>query len=1284
MKLVTTFHQSSSILCSVKCRLASRDLEHLVVGKADRLEVYSIGPQGLNLECTLQIWGRVLALQAIPTQKSTFSNLVLMLDHPDPELIFLSYTESSAGTGELSVKKTMSLRARLPRPAEFCNDLLIDPTGKVLLVSSYVGRLKVVVLKNGMYGQDFDVTLPELNVFSIAFLPTANEDTYAIGILHMDHQEHLVLVARELSIDNLELDPQASTWLPQTVLVQSIFPTCTVHIPKLVHVPAFSSGAEMTFRGGVMVLGGRRILLYEMSDLEWQTRAKGKAKRIANKKKSADDATVNEAKEKEKARAAKKRKARAALDWPWSDVVAYCQVDETTKFLIGDSYGRLALLSLNELVKHGLVLFPIGQVSSPTTLTYLTSQVFFVGSHLGDSQLVYINPAPVVERQESVLPIPEGMTTFPPSILDGTSPSYVGKGKKRAHDSEAPGGSANEDIDMDDPDSVDRAYDEAMKAKKHAIEQGRIISNTNEHLQVVDSWKNIAPILDAEVVDLDGNGQKQVVTCSGGKATGSLNVVRNGADFRELAAVTGLEYLVGVWPIKQQFENNAVSHLVTSTSTSTSLFEYVDKTLKFVQQTGQGLVTNERTLTVANMAGRQLNQAGNTYGNSPMIIQVTKHGVHLLHYVSAFNHWDLKDKASFGAEIVATDINPSQVIVALKGGNVYTVAIDATQTKLQSLQLQTSYVSQEVSAISCVPIGNSPYFTRYIALAYWEKNVVEILRLGKGNKLESISKTPSLPAVVRSLVLHNFGTEPSGSNSRPYVLAGLGDGSVAVFAWKDNKELADKKLISLGDAPVSLSLCEVEGKTAVFAAGTQATIVSWDGRRLRDSPIMLKRVVAAARFNTPDYRSSLILANPSGLVIGNVKDLNKLHVRSVPLGSDIPRKVVHDATAKAFGVICSRTPPVRIGEVEIPSGSFKLLDEVTFENLCEFFSEPHEEFTVITKMKSVTDVKDVSVYCVGSLRYKPQEIEPTGGRLYAFAASYQQSTMQISVLASEEVNGCVYAVTVVGDLIAAAVNSAVMLFKLEASDDKEAPRYAFKKLDEWNHNYFVTSLVSFDNQLILGDHISSISLVRVEGEKLISMAKDYAPLWPVSVEASTKDTIIGSNDTLNLFTFSVCRSPRRTTLERDGFFHLGDLVTKFIRGRLCRSSLITPDASNNVPLTPEYVYVTSSGRIGVIVEVSDMNVAAGLHELQRNMAYIRKGPGEFTLAQYRAPKNNRGRSDADPSKGFLDGDFLEYFFIHATSPEDLHTIVTGQNASEGLSVPMDSLKKVLEALQAMH
>lgn len=55
-------------------------------------------------------------------------------------------------------------------------------------------------------------------------------------------------------------------------------------------------------------------------------------------------------------------------------------------------------------------------------------------------------------------------------------------------------------------------------------------------------------------------------------------------------------------------------------------------------------MTNERTLAVANMAGRQMNQAGNTYGNSPMIIQVTKHGVHLLHYVSAFNHWDLKDK----------------------------------------------------------------------------------------------------------------------------------------------------------------------------------------------------------------------------------------------------------------------------------------------------------------------------------------------------------------------------------------------------------------------------------------------------------------------------------------------------------------------------------------------------------------------------------------------------------------------------------------------------------------
>jgi DNA damage-binding protein 1 len=66
MKIVTTFHQPSSVLSSLKCRLASRDLEHLVVAKLNRVDVFSLQPEGLKHECGLDIWGKILTVKAVP------------------------------------------------------------------------------------------------------------------------------------------------------------------------------------------------------------------------------------------------------------------------------------------------------------------------------------------------------------------------------------------------------------------------------------------------------------------------------------------------------------------------------------------------------------------------------------------------------------------------------------------------------------------------------------------------------------------------------------------------------------------------------------------------------------------------------------------------------------------------------------------------------------------------------------------------------------------------------------------------------------------------------------------------------------------------------------------------------------------------------------------------------------------------------------------------------------------------------------------------------------------
>jgi DNA damage-binding protein 1 len=73
MKVVTTFHPPSAVVSSLKCKLsADLDIEHLVVAKLDRLDVFSCRPDGLRHECGLEMWGRILSVKAIPVKVCSF------------------------------------------------------------------------------------------------------------------------------------------------------------------------------------------------------------------------------------------------------------------------------------------------------------------------------------------------------------------------------------------------------------------------------------------------------------------------------------------------------------------------------------------------------------------------------------------------------------------------------------------------------------------------------------------------------------------------------------------------------------------------------------------------------------------------------------------------------------------------------------------------------------------------------------------------------------------------------------------------------------------------------------------------------------------------------------------------------------------------------------------------------------------------------------------------------------------------------------------------------------
>lgn len=307
------------------------------------------------------------------------------------------------------------------------------------------------------------------------------------------------------------------------------------------------------------------------------------------------------------------------------------------------------------------------------------------------------------------------------------------------------------------------------------------------------------------------------------------------------------------------------SHIVVSTLHETHVLRFEDDKPTTVSSVGgseKGFLSS-RTLAVSNIQRRIPKDGSSTYVDSSLVVQVVPEGLLLLDYDSSLREytrigslWTLDKFADgntanwAGREIVAADINASQVVIALNYGRLVQLNLDGNRFVKQRMrdfvEPPPLNCTAEISAVTCLPLDSAKSYAVCIAVGFWMSKVVKILSLERG-VLRDVCETSELTAAPRSLLLYNFTSEPGGKppQSHPHLLVGRVDGSLAAFPFQ-NGTLGDQKLISVGSLPVTMHTCHTRDRSAVFACGSRTSILFWERDRLQHSPLMLKVRITAS------------------------------------------------------------------------------------------------------------------------------------------------------------------------------------------------------------------------------------------------------------------------------------------------------------------------------------------------------------------------------------------------------------------------------------------------------
>ncbi|XP_068173872.1 DNA damage-binding protein 1 [Antennarius striatus] len=1135
---VVTAQKPTAVNACITGHFTSAEDLNLLIAKNTRLEIYVVTAEGLRPVKEVGMYGKIAVMELF-RPKGESKDLLFILTSKYNACI-LEYKQNGDSI-DIITRAHGNVQDRIGRPSETGIIGIVDPECRMIGLRLYDGLFKVIPLdRDNRELKAFNIRLEELQVIDVHFLYGCQAPT--VCFIYQDPQGRHVKTY-EVSLREKEFNK--GPWKQENVEAEA---SMVIPVPE-------------PFGGAIII--GQESITYHNGD---------------------------------------KYLAIAPPTIKQSTIVCHNRVDPNgSRYLLGDMEGRLFMLLLEkeELMDGTVVLKDLhvellGETSIAECLTYLDNGVVFVGSRLGDSQLVKLN------------------------------------------------------VDSN--------------------EQGSYVA-------VMETFTNLGPIVDMCVVDLERQGQGQLVTCSGAFKEGSLRIIRNGIGIHEHASID-LPGIKGLWPLRSEAGRETDDMLVLSFVGQTRVLMLSGEEVEETEL--PGFVDNQQTFYCGNVAHQQLIQI--TSGSVRLVLQDSK---------ALVSEW----KEPQGRNISVAACNHTQVVLAV-GRALFYLQILVGELK----QISTTEMEHEVACLDITPLGEGGGESPLCAVGLWTDISARVLKLPCFTALHKEMLGGEI--IPRSILMTTF----EGSY---YLLCALGDGALFYFGLDlQTGALSERKKVTLGTQPTVLRTFRSLSTSNVFACSDRPTVIYSSNHKLVFSNVNLKEVNYMCPLNSEGYPDSLALANNSTLTIGTIDEIQKLHIRTVPL-YESPRRICYQEVSQCFGVLSSR---VEIQDVSgttsavRPSASTQALSSsVSSSKLFPSSTSPHETsfgeevevhsllvvdqhtFEVLhahqflpseyaLSMVSCRLGKDPSVYfIVGTAMVYPEEAEPKQGRIIVF--HYTDGKLQ--TVAEKEVKGAVYSMVEFNGKLLASINSTVRLYEWTAEKELRT---------ECNHynNIMALYLKTKGDFILVGDLMRSVLLLAykpMEGN-FEEIARDFNPNWMSAVEILDDDNFLGAENAFNLF---VCQKDSAATTDEErqhlqevGVFHLGEFVNVFCHGSLVLQNL----GESSTPTQGSVLFGTVNGMIGLVTSLSEGWYSL-LLDLQNRLNKVIKSVGKIEHSFWRSFHTERKTEQAT---GFIDGDLIESFLDlgRAKMQEVVSTLQIDDGSGMKREATVDEVIKIVEELTRIH